>query len=1521
MGISKDFSIVADSEMASSPRPSASSPAPKLPIRRPARTYGRRREDLDNSFTSEQDSRDSILLTGPPNLSDEVPPSEPSGLLDSDEREGEDEDILPSSLTNLKTGFGWKEKMLEIDGKDDLSEYLAAQDAVERASDQDFPPTTPAVMDADHESPHIDSTTPSSPNALLNGISGGSLSLLTSSSQPPSSRRPPARVSALKATRDRRRTRRTIITSDDDIHDEDKFDDRLSSPQSPSPHLLATPNSHRTSSPPTSYHDHASGNSASSSASKGKGKALKVKSLVAPFSLEMNAHTLESVTRPRSNLSQGEKKRQKLKPPTKKERREIARERARLAAGQEVSIDKPVTEERSIRTLLNFVQTHTLKGPQRNEGATPQQPSSPIHDFSSSQPPTTRKPVISSSRKSPTPERSKAANEKQQAVGDSDSDGLPEIGTFLKTIPGKPADEGPGKERALHEYKLRVLQAQTQPQAADDSPESDLEVIPPTKLEQQRKSAEKKKMSHGQRMFLTNAHPKTKPLGSKLRSVPKKDLDAIQAVISKNGISDPMMFQAITRLLAERESLGIVKQKEELWKQLGGIVKEQKAGGSTDGDILNQIQKGLDAWTKQGEAGGLADEDFDNNSHGEEEEDPDWSPDTRGSLSPTSKRKEDEYIDYEKMEIGEMDDGDLENQEVGEADSDGDQSDDENDQVPAIKVKSKRCPRVRVVESDHSDAEEYIDENVSAPKPRDNHYVVSSSDDRTEDENDKENNTRLMFDRGEDKENKAVARHEPLSRRLVFDDMERDRSPSPSHGRPHNFEREDQDSSQNTASPSEKRQPFGVISDASPLSIQRQSSTLTQAFAEQLKHSSPTRVPIEDNEEGDVFGSTPSAPAGSLDFAPVFGSGNAGKDKKPAPLGFSQFSQDGSGSMTLGIPALLQPGFSDLFDSSTQKDGNAGVQTQGPRRQESLGLTQDLVLQPALQVDDKLLRRANAIFEKEQEYVVEAAGKKTIKQPQYYVNEVGLLTQTKPSTSRLGTRSPSLFLSPTQTRTQQTPADGSLVFTQPRTQQSQRRSSDATQRAPLSTISLSDPALNSPESSPRRRRIYRRGATPASPTHESSIGSPAPSNTLIASPPSHHRLDAFELLRKGVTHVKAKEKLKAQSKESDLEKALRKEYLNDEAEESDEEKLAGFGFGVTKGGDDEAEGTPGEDLDAPLAELMDDQKMDEGVVAADRVWEKHQELMDADDKKIEELHQRAVQGDLRRKRKKNGLGMDDSDDEDEEEDGKLQRMRKRMRPKTERGDIQALASSEDTAAFAKTYQSALVDDDVIETRPLDFEHDFKTGQELKDEDVVMDDNQEDEQENAEDGSDAEDEDKEMDKNNYVTWNEIREKARKMNEQPEEVDVRNYNDSSWIDEQLDASDGDGDDSLRVSLVKNSRKKASVPTTSTSTTKPEWDSVMLGGLRRRKESEKDVARSLKWAKQESRNTHGSTGRKVGGIAVTGHGNKTKSGGGSLRSMGSSASIVSSVSTSSSNLDGKKPLKAEGSVLAKLGRRDFQ
>lgn len=92
------------------------------------------------------------------------------------------------------------------------------------------------------------------------------------------------------------------------------------------------------------------------------------------------------------------------------------------------------------------------------------------------------------------------------------------------------------------------------------------------------------------------------------------------------------------------------------------------------------------------------------------------------------------------------------------------------------------------------------------------------------------------------------------------------------------------------------------------------------------------------------------------------------------------------------------------------------------------------------------------------------------------------------------------------------------------------------------------------------------------------------------------------------------------------------------------------------------------------------------------------------------------------------------------------------------------------------------------------------------------------------------------------------------------------------------------------------------------------VLQGGIRR-KENEKDLERARAWAKNETRNMTGSTGRVVGGIAVTALGARVKDGGGSLRSKASGSSISASLG------DGKKSLRAENSVLAGIAKRRGQ
>lgn len=313
MGLRKDFSVVADSEMASSP-PSKSSPAP---IRRAAKTYGRRRDDPDTSFTySEQDSRDSIYRTGPLDISDEVPPSEPSRLLDSDE-EGEDDDgdVLPSSLVLPRFTFGWKEKLKQLDNEEDSNEYPRSQNASEHTSPKEASDLL-AHMDTGSDSSALRAGARVLANLARGDVFGESLSSLNSPFQPDASQDCSSPAYAPHGSHDRPRTRKNMIQSDDDMRNDDKQDNRSSSPQTSPLHPIATPKSHLTSSPPTSHHDDVSIDSTESSGSKGKGKTRKPRHSVVPIRFTSREREgfddLQNAMRPRSSLMRREKKKVKV---------------------------------------------------------------------------------------------------------------------------------------------------------------------------------------------------------------------------------------------------------------------------------------------------------------------------------------------------------------------------------------------------------------------------------------------------------------------------------------------------------------------------------------------------------------------------------------------------------------------------------------------------------------------------------------------------------------------------------------------------------------------------------------------------------------------------------------------------------------------------------------------------------------------------------------------------------------------------------------------------------------------------------------------------------------------------------------------------------------------------------------------------------------------------------------------------------------------------------------------------------
>jgi mediator of replication checkpoint protein 1 len=445
----------------------------------------------------------------------------------------------------------------------------------------------------------------------------------------------------------------------------------------------------------------------------------------------------------------------------------------------------------------------------------------------------------------------------------------------------------------------------SRPKGSEEDDDLELEVEKPTKLDRQRKSAGKK-MSHGQQILLANAGVRKKPLRLDPQKAGQEDIIGIRNAILKQGTSDPHMLNSLLRWQAEEESLDIVKQKEEEWKRLGGSVRDQQPSESVEDVQRNQIQKGLAVWSGQSSTSKSAIEDID----GGEESGSDWSKEA-GSESGSE-----DAIDYEKMEMGE--EGEMaEEQDHTYKESDVNQSEGEKEDEPTFNGQSKGRSRRRVVDSDESDSEDETMDNNRASIPSAAHYIASSSDDRTEDENDKENNTRLMFDRSDDKENKAIVRHVPFpstSSHSVFDDSDRDLSLSPPHVVVCALNQGNKRGPGSPTNAGEEREPFGVLSAASPMSQRIQSTGLTQRFNMQLE-----RSPVgESFEDGDVFSPAPSAPVASLAFAPVFGD-SGGKGREPA-LEFSQVSQE-SGIRNFGAPSLLRrSGLSDLFNASTQKE-------------------------------------------------------------------------------------------------------------------------------------------------------------------------------------------------------------------------------------------------------------------------------------------------------------------------------------------------------------------------------------------------------------------------------------------------------------------------------------------------------------------------------------------------------------------------------------------------------------------------
>jgi len=148
---------------------------------------------------------------------------------------------------------------------------------------------------------------------------------------------------------------------------------------------------------------------------------------------------------------------------------------------------------------------------------------------------------------------------------------------------------------------------------------------------------------------------------------------------------------------------------------------------------------------------------------------------------------------------------------------------------------------------------------------------------------------------------------------------------------------------------------------------------------------------------------------------------------------------------------------------------------------------------------------------------------------------------------------------------------------------SERSEAQSTQRRPLRTISLEE--NNDFGSLGPLQRLHKRATTPLSPLAKAGL---SPNPAL----PKRPVKNAFEVMANATKRKAGKARPKLQLSE----------LVENEAQESDDDEMLGFGL-RNKEGDDEEEG---EDLDKPLEALVDDRDIGQDEIGADLVLEKYQ---------------------------------------------------------------------------------------------------------------------------------------------------------------------------------------------------------------------------------------------------------------------------------------------------------------------------
>ncbi|KAI6122780.1 hypothetical protein EV401DRAFT_1949860 [Pisolithus croceorrhizus] len=1029
-----------------------------------------------------------------------------------------------------------------------------------------------------------------------------------------------------------------------------------SSPVSPVRHSLNTPHLRSPPTPPTSEIEMTTAKK--SSKAKGKAPIRSVPPL--RFNSEDLPTNLFSGSDNKGKRKEGPGHRVKTKAPTKKERREAALESSRIAASRPVEI--PRTEQAKYTKASFFARVHHANPGARipNTTLTAELPSDPIEKFSSPSDPLKKEGLFGR----PTGLLADRADGQPGGQGlakvvESSDDDMPAIGQIIRQEQEKPKAEE--LRQNLQAKKLALLKSRTGP--SNITEDDDLEIVKDDMHSVAREAAAKRRADKSQRSpvkmkVLAMAMgckriSKVHDSGSKSASLPTFSEQQLKhfakPVFARSNKADKeaLRKQELDRMMMqqhEREKLRLIKQREEEWIQKGGRVLREGESKDAQASLSQAVETYAHRALKGVEGAEATD-----GGMGNSESDDDYTPSTRSS--PGAEQVVEEGTDTDD--------------DRGEHSTTTDQStqltDDEENVAPSRRKSGTRKSMRMILASDDEDSERPAQSSTfvsvvgdqGGPQHR---AFASSIGSQTEDENEKENNTKLMFDRSEDKENKAVVRHSPALTRPaqglrvgpLFSHeggTQRDSSvTSPA------------DCDRVIASQEIVRTPLKELSQEDDDPFLQPASVPRHSFTERLLRSGPSTPPRTMSSPKQGLGS-PASLRSERSRRHSLISSEGGNDENDAPgfkpqpllLSFMETSVKRSPEARLMPFNAVNRGLSQFFS-----DDEAGPRKVPSPHKNELSLTLDVGLQPALEVSSTLRHKADMIFEKEQEYVVAAAQKEQRPKEVLYVNDHGFLTQTRPEGS-----SPQVYH---MTPSQASKYLGTQVDATQRTKE----------RVPLSTLSFTA-TPGSPEPRPLRR-LRRRSASPLQCTADPAPLEPAP---MTAYP---SKVNAFDILGKTSNRPKVqRERLKDS------------EFVAAEAEESDEDDM--FGFGGPKKGDNDDDEEDEEERNEVMTELVDDKDMDVETERPDLVQEKFREHEAEDDQKLEKFHQEVVEGRYRKKRLGRGVNLDeDSEDDDDDGDRRI-RQRLSKKRKIEGDDLEALGQNEETRAFYNTYHQNLAYDD------------------------------------------------------------------------------------------------------------------------------------------------------------------------------------------------------------------------------------